>query len=610
VTRSLFRPVDGRSRPQLWRAGAVSYDGEWDLGIDPQGRWYDPGAVSYSTTIKVPFAPGTPASGVPEGDPGLAWWYRGRIAVPEGEGDDFCLHLGAVDHIADVWVDGVHVVRHEGGYTPVRAHLRGALASPGDHEVVVRAVDDPFDLAKPRGKQSWELQSRYVWYPRTSGIWQPVWGERVGTVGVESISWQPDVIRSMLGLHVRFRGAPTRCRLAVTLSVGGRVVADDEWSVDAPFLERWIVLDRGAGDLSADDILWSPRRPTLIDAAVRLLGPDREVLDEFESYAGLRSVGTDGGELLLNGQPFRHRLVLDQGYWPESGLTAPSDEALRRDVELAKALGFNGVRKHQKVEDPRYLYWADRLGLMVWAELPSAYRFDEVAVQRALRLWPEVVLRDRSHPSIVGWIAFNESWGVREIRDRADQRAYVSSVVEATKALDTTRPVVANDGWEITGGDVVAVHDYDLDPERVHARWTTGLAAELSGYGPLRKKVLLDDDPPPRPILLSEFGGISLGPDGWGYDVATDEEAFLGRFEALLAAVRSAGPLSGFCYTQLTDTYQETNGLLRADRQPKVSVERIRAAVRGRGEQAPPWAEGEHTTASADGTVTRIDRAR
>ncbi len=601
ATVTVVSTVDGRPRPQLWRTAARSLDGDWDFAADPDGRWDRPGEVAWSTTIRVPFAPGTPASGVPEGDQGLAWWYRRSAHFDQGP-EEQILHFGAIDHAADVWVDGHHVASSEGGYTPVRARLRGALASPGEHEVVVRAVDDPFDLSKPRGKQSWELRPRAVWYPRTSGIWQPVWGERVGSVSIESLWWEPDLSRSALRLQVRFAGSVDSCRLRVRLTIGDSSVADDEWGLHGrPVVERWIVVDRRAGDLDADDVLWSPRRPTLIDAVLQVVGPDGEVLDEVESYAGMRSVAVDGGHLLLNGRPYRHRLVLDQGYWPETGMTPPSDDALRVDVELTKQLGFNGVRKHQKVEDPRYLGWADRIGLLVWSELPSAYRFDDVAVRRALRLWPEVVVRDRSHPCVVGWIPVNESWGVPELPDRQDQQAYVRSLVEVTRAIDPSRPVIANDGWEDVGGDVLAFHDYDLDPERLRSRWGSPGAVEeqLAGYGPLRHRLLVDGARDDRPVLLSELGGMTIGDGGWGYGTVESADAFARWFEALLAAVRSSSELAGFCWTQLTDTYQESNGLLRADRTPKVAIERLRAAVRGRGDEQAAWAFGDTVTAPA-----------
>jgi hypothetical protein len=577
--------VDGRPRPQLWRRHAESLDGIWGFAPDLGERFAEPGEVEWTTKIRVPFSPGTPASGVPELT-GRVWWYRTVASLtPSGSATDGqqVLHFGAIDQVADVWVDGRHVAHHESGYTPLRVELRGQLASPGDHEVVVRAFDDHGDLSKPRGKQAWDDPPRAIWYPPTAGIWQPVWTERLGAASIDAIDWSPDVPRAMLGARVRVRNAGRGCRLEIRAAVGGRTVADDVWSIpESGVVERSFLVDRGAADLGLADVVWSPSQPALVDVRLRVVDPDGQVYDEVESYAGLRSVGVDHGRLLLNGRPIRHRLVLDQGYWPETGLTAPSDDALRRDVELTKQLGFNGVRKHQKVEDPRYLYWADRLGCMVWAELPAAYAFDDVAVRRGLLLWPEIIERDRSHPSIVGWVPCNESWGLREVATRADQRAYLDALVAIAKTLHPDVPVVANDGWEITGGDIVAVHDYDLDAARLERRWSGDVDAVLGGYGTARRRILLDGERRNRPVVLSELGGISVGPEGWGYEKVATPAELLARFEAVVAAVRASPHLAGFCYTQLADTYQERNGLLTAAREPKIPIDRVRSAVRGR----------------------------
>ena len=559
-------PVDGRPRPQLWRPQAASLDGAWDFAPDPAAQWRAPDDVEWGTTITVPFAPGTPASGVPSGD-GLAWWYRSAVRFPEGGPDDEqVVHLGAVDHAADVWVDGVPVAHHEGGYTPVRAYLQGALASPGEHVLVVRAVDDHGDLAKPRGKQTWEAEARSIWYPPTSGIWQPTWTERLRPSSIDALWWRPDVSQRAIGLDARLRGAPRGCRLTVELRMAGEPVASETWEPAGALV--WVRLPRRMRDET-----WSPSHPVLIDAALTLRGPDGEVLDRVESYTALRSVGTSHGRLTLNGRPVLHRLALDQGYWPGTGMTAPSDDALRRDVELAKALGFNGVRKHQKVEDPRYLWWADHLGLMVWEELPAAQRFDDIAVRRGMRLWQDVVVRDRSHPCVVGWGMCNESWGVPALADRPEQRAYVRALASVTAALDPDRPVVPDDGGQDLGGDVRAVHDYERDPGRLATRWS----AVGRGAAPVGGSALGG-----RPLVLSEFGGMTItGSGGWGYDTVASGGALAERYEALLAAVHRIPGLSGFCYTQFTDTYQETNGLLTAGREPKAAVDRVRAATVG-----------------------------
>jgi hypothetical protein len=315
-----------------------------------------------------------------------------------------------------------------------------------------------------------------------------------------------------------------------------------------------------------------------------------QVLDEVTSYTALRSIGVQREKILLNGRPYNMRLVLDQGYWPDTLMTAPSGEALRRDVELAKAMGFNGVRKHQKIEDPRYLYWADVLGLLVFGEMPSAYRFTSKAIKRLLKEWTEAMERDVSHPSLVIWVPFNESWGVPELNTLPAARDAVAAFYHLTKTLDPSRLVIGNDGWESSATDVIGIHDYDCDPkhmrtrygpevkpqEVVDRRWSGGRILTLDGY-PHRG----------QPICLSEFGGIAYTKDGqpdengWGYARAQTAEEFEHLTSAVIAAARTTGMFSGFCYTQFADTFQEVNGLLYADRSPKYPLKRISRAVRG-----------------------------
>jgi hypothetical protein len=297
-----------------------------------------------------------------------------------------------------------------------------------------------------------------------------------------------------------------------------------------------------------------------------------------------------GDRFVLNGRPFPLHLVLDQGYWPETGVSAPNDAALRKDVELAKAMGFNGVRKHQKIEDPRYLYWADTLGLLVWEEMPSAYRFTRTSVERLTREWKEAMRRDTSHPCIVAWVPFNESWGVPDLPESPAQRHYVQALYHLTKTMDPTRPGIGNDGGEAVATDIVGIHDYDDRPERIARRYesTDDITSHLlKRERPGGRLLILDDHAHAgRPIMLTEFGGIDFQPagpsgDGWGYTSARDEDDWIDRVTALYDAVRSSPVLVGSCYTQLTDTAQETNGLCTADRRPKAPVERIRRAVTG-----------------------------
>jgi hypothetical protein len=307
-------------------------------------------------------------------------------------------------------------------------------------------------------------------------------------------------------------------------------------------------------------------------------------VDEVQSYVGLRSAGIGGGRFVLNGRPYYLRLVLEQGYWPQSHLAAPSADALRREVELTKELGFNGVRIHQKVEDPRYLYWCDRLGLLVWGEMANAYVFSPTAIERLTREWFDVVDRDYNHPCIVTWVPLNESWGIPNVARNPAQRHYVQALYHMTKALDTTRPVIGNDGWEHIISDIHGVHDYAFDGKALRDRYGSIEAVQrtIREVQPGHHFVILpgyhNDG---EPIMLTEFGGISYQPGAdrpwFGYGTVTDQKAFLTKYRELLDAILNSPAIAGFCYTQLTDTGQETNGLLTANREPKLAIEQIRA---------------------------------
>jgi beta-galactosidase/beta-glucuronidase len=605
-------------RPQLVRAGWTSLNGVWDFARDPEGRWRNPHDVEWEDRITVPFAVEAPASGIGDTSFQRVCWYR-RFLEPVGvaPGERVMLHFGAVDHTATVWVDGRLAGRHEGGYTPFSLDVTDLLAGVGSHELVVAAEDDPADLAKPRGKQDWELKPHSIWYHRTTGIWQTVWLERLPRVSVARLQWTPDLERFAVTMSLRLDGwREPELHVRVRLRVDDQVLVDDLLGITAESMERLLVLGGGL-DAQRRELAWSPEDPVLIDALVEVLAGD-VVLDEVRSYTAMRSVGVRDDRFLLNGRPYYLRLVLDQGYWPDGGLTPPDDDALRRDVELVKALGFNGVRKHQKVEDPRYLYWADRLGLLVWAELPSAYRFDDRAVQRHTAEWQAVIERDRSHPCVVTWVTFNESAGLLDLPTSPDKQSYMQGLSLLTRALDPARPVITNDGWEGQGGDLLGVHDYDQMPERLGRRFGgPALRKVLAAYGTHRRLLCLDDPEQPlrerpgftgrRPVLLTEFGGIALareerpadlmvemdwrtlapdatrlaGSAAWGYSSVGDGEELFTRYAALVAAVMSAEGLAGFCYTQFADTYQEVNGLVRDDRSPKVDVERLASATRG-----------------------------
>ncbi len=487
------------------------------------------------------------------------------------------------------------VCAHEGGYTPFSVDLTERVRGHGEVALVVRAFDDPCDLAKPRGKQDWQRDPHSIWYPRTSGIWQTVWTEIVPETRIQSLRWTSSLERWEIGLEARVAGAEGRAlKLSVRLRAGHVTLADDVYSVVAAEVHRRISLSDPGIDDFRNLLLWSPERPTLIAVDLRLMDESGLTIDRALSYTALRSIAVQGDRFVLNGRPYPLRLVLDQGYWPETGLTAPNDGALRRDVELAKEMGFNGVRKHQKLEDPRYLFWADRLGLLVWEEMPSAYRFTRRSIQRTTAQWLEAVERDASHPCIVCWVPFNESWGVPNLPDIAAERHYVQSIYHLTKSLDPSRPVIGNDGWESIASDMVGIHDYDADPQRLKSRYFAEavLPKLLQRERPAGRLLVLEGHTSASlPLVLSEFGGIALAREGepvWGYSRCRTAEELSERYAALLDVVGGLRIFAGFCYTQFADTYQEANGLLYADRTPKVPLTFLAQATRRHEQERPP----------------------
>lgn len=577
----------GYPRPMLRRTHWESLNGPWEFALDVEGKMVRPEEVAFDRKIVVPFAPESPASTVEHTGFIQACWYRREFTAPPLQpGEHLMLHFGAVDHRATVWVNGHRMGEHEGGYTPFRFDITPHLRPEGPQQIVVHAEDDPHDLAKPRGKQDWQATPHSIWYPRTTGIWQTVWLERLSSSWIGRIRWTPSIERWEIGFEASIEGDTTPdMKLRVLLRVADHVLADDTCLVLRHEVHRRIALSDPGIDDFRNELLWYPHTPTLIFAELQLLDGSGKVLDQVRSYTALRSIGVQGDRFVLNSRPYHLRLVLDQGYWPQTGISTPDDHALRRDIKLVKAMGFNGVRAHQKVFDPRYLYWADVLGLVVWEEMPSAYRFTRTSVQRVVRQWTEVIERDASHPCIIAWVPFNESWGVPDLPDSPAQRHCVQALYHLTRTLDPTRPVVGNDGWESVATDIIGIHDYDDDPSRLGERYRDHLPESLfETFRPGGRLLMVGSEHAGQPIVLSEFGGIALSPDTkatWGYSRVRTAQALARRYRELLEVVRNIPMFAGFCYTQFTDTYQETNGLLDAWRRPKFPLKAIAKATGG-----------------------------
>ena len=585
-------------RPQLRRPEWLNLDGPWQAMLDDEAVHHDPATVPFDRTIIVPFPPEARASGLHDTGFRRRVWYKRIVGLDDSllpaSDERLMLHFGAVNHRARVWINGFFAIQHKGGHSPfsidVTRYLTGHTL-----EIIVQAEDDPHDMHKVRGKMDWELEPHSIWYPRTTGIWRTVWMEKVAYAHIARVRWTADVFTWQIRLDADIAHLPKNSTLNVTLRLGERILVSDRCLMTEDCLSRLFQLpDPGIDDARAH-WMWSPESPQLIDAEITLHAEDGIVLDHVVSYTALRTVSVDGDRFLLNSRPYYLRMVLDQGYWPDSLMVATAEQ-LRQDVLLIKRLGFNGVRKHQKSEDPRWLYWCDVLGLCVWAEMPSAYGFSSATVHGVMEEWKELVERDISHPCIVAWVPTNESWGVPELMHDRRQVDFVRAMYHMTRALDGTRPVVGNDGWEMPCGDFVNIHDYHIDPEELYARYGSRerLPYTFEHVRPARRRLVIDGfNGLDKPLFLSEFGGIACmeqaDPKGWGYSVARDGAELLARYQELMAAIHRCRALSGFCYTQLTDTFHEKNGLLTEERQPKAPIEALAQATRGPDAQLHDW---------------------
>ena len=567
-------------RPAFVREDWMNLNGEWEFDFDDGNRgvvdaWFD--RHDFARRIIVPFTFESRLSGIGDTSIHEVVWYRTKFRLPEAyRGRRIKLNFGAVDYRATVWMNGEVVGEHRGGYTPFSCDVTESLKA--ENVVVVRA-EDRVSKDQPRGKQFWEEKPRGCHYTRATGIWQTVWVEPVSDFHFTHVYFHPDAGKSSVRAVVGLSGHSDTCEIRARFSFDGAVSADVRLkpSGDDTSFETWI----------RDAPLWSAEQPNLHNVLLELC-EDGKVLDRVLAYFGMRTVSIDAGKVLLNNHPCPLKLVLDQGYYPDGVYTAPSDDAYRQDIELAKALGFNGVRKHQKVEDPRYYYWCDKLGLLVWGEMGNCFEFSDTSMANFASEWPHVVKANFNHPSIITWVPFNESWGIDGVQNQDRPQEFVGQIVAFTRELDPTRPVVDNSGWSHVDTDIVDLHDYDQDAGRIHTILsqispTKPVVPAASHRGPTMADGFTYSG---QPVVLSEYGGIALASDtgngAWGYgDAAQNVDGLAARYRALTESILKNTFIAGYCYTQLYDVEQEVNGLLTYDRRPKVKVETIAEINRG-----------------------------
>jgi len=564
-------PRPEHPRPDAFRANWLSLNGPWQFEIDRKGDGVARGLISgqeLAAKIVVPFCPESKLSGLGLGNNEYFThvWYRRMIELPAAmKGQRILLHFGGVDYKTWVYVNGKLAGTHTGGSAAFAFEITPFLRT-GPNELVVRVFDDLRSGLQPGGKQAYN-KSAGCSYTRTTGIWQPVWLEAVGASYVESLSVVPDPDHSRVLIEATVNGANADVQLTAEAFADGRPVGSD--TAAGTWRNQRLVINLSAKRL------WAPGTPFLYDLKLTLRR-GHEKLDELQSYFGLRKVSIAGRRILINGQPIFQRLILDQGFYPDGVWTAPTDAALKHDIELSLACGYNGARLHQKVFEPRFLYWADKLGYLVWGEFPSwGYNCKPEGYAPYITEWTEVLLRDRNHPAIIGWCPFNETG--------ADAAEIQQVVWNVTKAVDPTRPALETSGYShsLPNPDVRDAHDYDGNPATFRQRFLDRMGVASAGLVlPERyasqSKLTADNV---VPYMVSEIGGIGWATEGgWGYGTGpkTLDELYA-RYQGTLDAMLDNPQLFGFCYTQLTDVEQEHNGLYYYDRLPKFDVKRISA---------------------------------
>ena len=558
-------------RPQLVRDRWMNLNGPWEFEMDfgRSGRAREVyRSEKLKTQIVVPFCPESRLSGIAYEDFIPAVWYRREFALPGSwNGSRILIHFGAVDYDTEVWINGVSAGTHRGGYTSFSFDITEQLR-PGSNVVTVCAEDEPRSGLQPVGKQRREhhfIQARCD-YTRTTGIWQTVWLECVPQQYLSALKILPDPENKRVHIESRIKGNTNGLLLEAEAWYQGRRVGSSVAGIAGETAYLTIELE--------EIHLWEPGKPELYDLNF-IVQKGKEPIDRVRSYFGLRSVTIRNHAVAINGKPVFQRLVLDQGFYPDGIYTAPTEEDLKKDIRISMEMGFNGARLHQKVFEPEYLYWADKMGYLVWGESAS-WGLDITApmgLERFLPEWMEAVERDYNHPSIIGWCPFNETWDKNGTRQDDE---VLRIAWQVTKSMDPSRPVIDTSGNFHVKTDIFDIHDYDQDPESLRAK----LEPMRTGEGvyvtfPDRQKY------EGQPYFVSEYGGIWWKPgdkQGWGYGTRPgSEKEFLERYRGLTEALLEHPRICAFCYTQLYDVEQEVNGLYTYDRKPKFDPEIIRA---------------------------------
>ena len=563
-------------RPQFERSEWVNLNGQWSYTFDFSRSGMDRElfrSESFDGQITVPFAPQSELSGVGFTDFIPEMWYQRKIEIPAGwDGKRILLHFGAVDYIASVYIDGKIAGRHWGGSSSFAIDITRLVSTGKTHNLVIRVEDDERSGEYAKGKQCGRYAQFGCEYTRTTGIWQTVWMEAVHKDGLKDVYVIPDLDQSRFVFRPEYYAVQQGQKLRIRVMDNGKTVGEKTIPATA----------QSQAEITVRKVkTWSPEDPFLYDIEYDVLSADGEVIDHVKAYAGMRKVQVIGNRIYLNDEPVYLRLVLDQGFYPDGIWTAPTDEALKHDIELSMAAGFNGARLHQKIFEPRFHYWADRLGYLTWGESASwGANINRIGSARNfLTEWEETVIRDRNHPSIIMWTPFNETWEHPDNRETAREACrFVSDIYDLTKDLDY-RPCHDVSGNYHVKTDIFSVHQYEQDTVKFKA-WLAPVDGKVRQHDLENREVEYDG----QPYLVDEYGGVKwvVGQEfseiSWGYGNAPKTlDEFYSRIEGLTDAILSFDHICGYCYTQLTDVEQEQNGIYNYDRTEKFDMERIRA---------------------------------
>lgn len=574
-------------RPQFVRKEWKSLNGEWNFIFDDN----DEGEIKKYfldfpkfNKIHVPFTYETKLSEIEDESVHYIVWYNRKINISKEQlqNNNVILNFEGSDYKTKVWINGTYIGENIGAYSRFSFNIEKYIIE-GENNITVK-VEDSLSKDQPRGKQRYKKESWKCWYIQTTGIWKTVWLEWVSKKYLKAVKITPNTDKIQLEIETNLSEQDIEKQkyyIETEISFNGKTLNKTTEIINSNYhkMETDIVQEGIEHSIQK----WSINNPNLYDINYKLYCEDK-VLDNVDSYFGIRKIEIKENKIYLNGEQLYLKLILDQGYWKESHLTPPNEESLIKDIESVLAFGYNGIRKHQKVEDERFLYWCDVKGVLVWSEMANCYNFDDNSLHNFINEWIKVVKQNYNHPSIITWVPINESWGVPDISVSKKEQNFATTLYYLTKAIDNTRPVISNDGWEHTTSDIITIHDYKQDDELLYQEYTDKemkVLNNLKEYNGKHRLFANGYKYEGQPVIMSEYGGVAINSkEGWGYGKQVkDEKELIERFTKLTRAIKNIPYISGYCYTQLTDVQQEMNGLMNAKRNYKIDFNTIRNII-------------------------------